>query len=57
MRKSTGNNAPVRTVSKAAMASGGGGKVIKKTRNISAPTPPAPASMKNMGGKLRNGAC
>ena len=33
----------------------GAGKAMTKVRRISAPTPPATASMKGMGGKLRKG--
>lgn len=32
-------------------------KTISATKRIPAPTPPKAASMKGMGGKLRNGAC
>jgi hypothetical protein len=54
MRKSTGNNSPVRPF--AAKTSGGGSaKNVTKVRKISAPKPPANASMGSMGGKLRKG--
>jgi hypothetical protein len=35
----------------------GSGQMVTKIRKIAAPTPPAPASMKSMGGKLRKGDC
>jgi hypothetical protein len=56
MRKSTGNNSPVKPF--APKASGGGGaRTITKIKKISAPKPPAAASMSSMGGKLRKGDC